>query len=105
MLKLSLLFQMDQFVEDEIQAAFVPDGLASSHPIYVPVKRVEDIWQIYDLISYKKVTNCLNCLLNFAGGNTSPTSCFLFQGAAIIRMMDSFLGRDTFQRGLTVSNF
>ena len=29
----------------------------------------------------------------------------LFQGAAIIRMMDSFLGRSTFQQGLTVSSF
>ena len=29
--------------------------------------------------------------------------CTILQGAAIIRMMDSFLGRDTFQKGLTVS--
>ena len=46
---------MDQFVEDETQVAFVPDGLASSHPIYVAVQHPDDILQIYDLISYKKV--------------------------------------------------
>ena len=49
------MFQLDQFVEDEVQAAFKPDGLASSHPIYVPVKHPDDIYQIYDTISYKKV--------------------------------------------------
>ena len=48
---------MDQFVEDETQAAFVPDGLASSHPVYAPVKHPDDILQIYDMISYKKVNN------------------------------------------------
>ena len=46
---------MDLFVESETQAAFVPDGLASSHPIFVPVNHPDEIVEIFDLISYRKV--------------------------------------------------
>ena len=46
---------MDLFVEEMTQTAFVPDGLASSHPVFVPVSHPDEINEIFDLISYRKV--------------------------------------------------
>ncbi len=39
----------------DLQSAMVPDGLASSHPIFVPVSHPDEINEIFDQISYKKV--------------------------------------------------
>uniref|UniRef100_A0A7I4BPT3 Aminopeptidase n=1 Tax=Physcomitrium patens TaxID=3218 RepID=A0A7I4BPT3_PHYPA len=63
-----------QFVEQTVDA-FRLDGLVESHPIEVEVGHVREIDEIFDAISYKK-------------------------GAAIIRMLQTYLGADTFQRGL-----
>lgn len=55
---------------------FQLDALKSSHPISIKVKNPDEINNIFDRISYGK-------------------------GAAIIRMMDNFLGTDIFKKGLT----
>ncbi len=49
------LLQLDRFIEAEIHTSFNPDGLASSHPIFVPVNHPDEITEIFDLISYRKV--------------------------------------------------
>jgi aminopeptidase N len=67
---------MDQFIISENQAVMQLDALESSHKISIPVKNPNEIAEIFDSISYKK-------------------------GAAIIRMMEHFLTKNTFRRGLT----
>ncbi len=59
-----------------LQKAMDLDALKSSHPVSVPVNNPDTIWEIFDAISYKK-------------------------GASIIRMMNHFLGDQTFKEGLT----
>ncbi|BFZ00939.1 hypothetical protein BsWGS_03978 [Bradybaena similaris] len=66
----------EKFVISDVQNAFDFDGLASSHPVYVPVGHPDEINEIFDTISYAK-------------------------GASIIRMMRFFLGEDTFRKGIT----
>lgn len=50
-------FQFDQFVSSVVHRAFSIDGLATSHPIYVPVYNPDEINEIFDAISYDKVRN------------------------------------------------
>lgn len=64
-----------QFVGSVVHTAFSFDGLATSHPVYVPVYNPDEINEIFDTISYDK-------------------------GASIIRMMRFFVGDSTFQKGL-----
>ncbi|CAM1325904.1 Uncharacterised protein PB.8118, partial [Pycnogonum litorale] len=66
----------DQFVVSQVQDSMSLDGLRSSHPVSVPVYRPEDVHQIFDRISYGK-------------------------GCSIIRMMQYFLGEQTFRKGIT----
>lgn len=66
---------MDQFVLDKTQSGLSLDGLATSHPISVPVKDPSEIEAIFDTISYNK-------------------------GASILNMLEGFLGEDIFRRGL-----
>ena len=47
---------MDQFVIDDLQYVFRSDGLANSHPIFVPVNHPDEINEIFDRISYSKVS-------------------------------------------------
>jgi len=51
------------------------DGLRSSHPIEVPVKKVAEINQIFDSISYAK-------------------------GSSVLRMVSKYLGEDVFMNGI-----
>uniref|UniRef100_A0A7N0V668 Alpha-aminoacylpeptide hydrolase n=1 Tax=Kalanchoe fedtschenkoi TaxID=63787 RepID=A0A7N0V668_KALFE len=51
------------------------DGLAESHPIEVEIKHASEIDEIFDAISYRK-------------------------GASVIRMLQSYLGAEVFQRSL-----
>ncbi|KAJ7382213.1 hypothetical protein OS493_036246 [Desmophyllum pertusum] len=67
---------LDQFVVADMYSAFTLDGLANSHPIKVPVNHPDEINEIFDSISYNK-------------------------GASIIRMLQFFLGRTVFLKGLT----
>ncbi|XP_032239105.2 glutamyl aminopeptidase isoform X2 [Nematostella vectensis] len=66
---------MEQFLLDKTQLSMNLDQLSNSHPISVVVKDPAEINSLFDTISYDK-------------------------GAAIIRMLKSFLGDDVFQKGL-----
>ncbi|KAF5748340.1 Aminopeptidase M1 isoform 1 [Tripterygium wilfordii] len=60
---------------DESTAGLKLDGLAESHPIEVEVNHAGEIDEIFDAISYRK-------------------------GASVIRMLQSYLGAECFQRSL-----
>lgn len=63
------------YVIDNLQSALALDSLRSSHPIEVPVKRADEINQIFDAISYSK-------------------------GSSVLRMISKYLGEDTFIQGV-----
>jgi aminopeptidase 2 len=63
------------YVTDNLQAALGLDGLRSSHPVEVPVKKADEINQIFDAISYSK-------------------------GSCVIRMISKYLGEDVFMEGI-----
>ncbi|KAH6761337.1 aminopeptidase M1 [Perilla frutescens var. frutescens] len=60
---------------DECTEGLRLDGLAESHPIEVDINHASEIDEIFDAISYRK-------------------------GASVIRMLQSYLGAESFQRGL-----
>jgi aminopeptidase 2 len=63
------------YVTDELQSALSLDSLRSSHPIEVPVKRADEVSQIFDAISYSK-------------------------GSCVLRMISTYLGEDIFIEGI-----
>jgi aminopeptidase 2 len=63
------------YVTDTLQSALSLDSLRSSHPIEVPVKRADEINQIFDAISYSK-------------------------GSCVLRMVSKYLGEQTFMEGI-----
>ncbi|KYK54383.1 aminopeptidase 2 [Drechmeria coniospora] len=63
------------YVIDNLQSALSLDSLRSSHPIEVPVKRADEINQIFDAISYSK-------------------------GSCVLRMISTYLGEDVFLEGV-----
>jgi aminopeptidase 2 len=63
------------YVTDTLQSALGLDSLRSSHPIEVPVKRSEEVNQIFDAISYSK-------------------------GSCVLRMISTYLGEDVFMEGV-----
>ncbi|KAK4186153.1 peptidase family M1-domain-containing protein [Podospora australis] len=65
----------ETYVVDNLQRALSLDSLRSSHPIEVPVKRADEINQIFDAISYSK-------------------------GSCVLRMISTYLGEDTFLEGV-----
>ncbi|ODV80897.1 aminopeptidase 2 [Suhomyces tanzawaensis NRRL Y-17324] len=68
----------ESYVSDSLQHALGLDSLRSSHPVEVPVKKAEEINQIFDAISYSK-------------------------GSSILKMLSKWLGEETFIKG--VSNY
>ncbi|SCV05555.1 LANO_0H10066g1_1 [Lachancea nothofagi CBS 11611] len=66
----------EQYVSDTLQSALTLDSLRSSHPIEVPVKRADEINQIFDAISYSK-------------------------GSSLLRMISQWLGEDVFIKGVS----
>lgn len=68
----------ESYVSDSLQSALTLDALRSSHPIEVPVKRADEINQIFDAISYSK-------------------------GSSLLKMISRWLGEETFIKG--VSNY
>lgn len=60
---------------DNLQRALALDSLRSSHPIEVPVKKADEINQIFDAISYSK-------------------------GSCVLRMISTYLGEETFLEGV-----
>ncbi|KAI9727836.1 MAG: Aminopeptidase 2 mitochondrial [Cirrosporium novae-zelandiae] len=65
----------ETYVIDNLQSALGLDSLRSSHPIEVPVKRADEINQIFDAISYSK-------------------------GSCVIRMISKYLGEEIFMEGI-----
>ena len=63
------------YVTDTLQSALSLDSLRSSHPIEVPVKRADEINQIFDAISYSK-------------------------GSCVLRMLSKYLGEEVFMEGV-----
>lgn len=63
------------FVVGDLQSALSLDSLRSSHPIEVPVKRADEVNQIFDAISYSK-------------------------GSCVLRMISAYLGEQTFLEGI-----
>lgn len=63
------------YVADNLQLALELDALRSSHPIEVPIKRADEVNQIFDAISYSK-------------------------GSCVIRMVSKHLGEDVFMEGI-----
>jgi puromycin-sensitive aminopeptidase len=68
-------WRMWQGFEHDRAGALGLDGLASTHPIYAPVRSVAEATENFDLITYEK-------------------------GAAVVRMMEHYLGADTFRDGV-----
>ena len=64
-----------QFVNMDTNRALSLDGLKNSHPIEQEVKNPAEVSQLFDAISYSK-------------------------GGAVLRMLEDFLGAETFQGGL-----
>ncbi len=64
-----------QFIVDDVNAGLSLDGLRNSHPIEVPVHNPSEIRELFDAISYSK-------------------------GASVLRMLEEFLGEETFRKGL-----
>jgi aminopeptidase 2 len=63
------------YVIDNLQQALSLDSLRSSHPIEVPVKRADEINQIFDAISYSK-------------------------GSSVLRMISKYMGEEAFIQGV-----
>jgi puromycin-sensitive aminopeptidase len=66
-----------QFLYQDTAGGLTLDGLRSSHPIEVPVHNPAEIREIFDAISYNK-------------------------GASVLWMLETFLGEETFRKGLRV---
>lgn len=65
----------EQFVQSDLAYAQQLDALESSHPVQVPVKRAQEVDEIFDAISYSK-------------------------GCAVIRMLVNWLGIEDFRKGV-----
>lgn len=57
----------ESYVADSLQLALSLDSLRSSHPIEVPVKRADEINQIFDAISYSKGSSLLKMISRWLG--------------------------------------
>ncbi len=68
-------WRMWQGFEHDRASALALDGLASTHPIYAPVRSVAQATENFDLITYEK-------------------------GAAVVRMIEHYLGADVFRDGV-----
>ena len=65
----------ESYVTDTLQGALSLDSLRSSHPVEVPVKRADEVNQIFDAISYSK-------------------------GSCVLRMISKYVGEDVFMQGI-----
>jgi puromycin-sensitive aminopeptidase len=68
-------WRMWQGFEHDRAGALALDALANTHPIYAPVHSVAEATENFDLITYEK-------------------------GAAVVRMLEHYLGADTFRDGV-----
>lgn len=67
----------ESYVTDTLQGALSLDSLRSSHPIEVPVKRADEVNQIFDAISYSK-------------------------GSCVLRMISKYIGEEKFIEGIRI---
>ncbi|GFN74072.1 reverse transcriptase, partial [Plakobranchus ocellatus] len=65
----------DAFAKSFLHPVFSPDSKKSSRPVYAPVNKPYEIQAMFEMITY-------------------------YKGACIIRMMEHFLGKETFRSGL-----
>jgi len=65
----------EQYISDTQTSALKLDSMRSSHPIQVPIKRAEEVEEVFDAISYNK-------------------------GSCVIKMLHSVIGEDAFKQGL-----
>ena len=65
----------ESYVTDTLQGALSLDSLRSSHPVEVPVKRADEVNQIFDAISYSK-------------------------GSCVLRMISKYVGEEKFIEGI-----
>lgn len=63
------------FVVDDVLRGLHIDGLENSHSIAVPVRRVKDVDEVFDALSYSKAGSC-------------------------IRMIEAFMGEEVFRKAL-----
>ncbi|MFH4978360.1 hypothetical protein AB6A40_005069 [Gnathostoma spinigerum] len=71
-------FRMEEyFVSDALSVALVRDSLGSSHPLFFPIDKAEDVSEAFDSITYQK-------------------------GASILHMIQEILGMDNFKKGLNI---
>ncbi|VDM38748.1 unnamed protein product [Toxocara canis] len=71
-------FRMGEyFLIDAVDAALRRDARASSHPLYFPIDKAEDVSEAFDDITYEK-------------------------GASIIHMIEDVMGVENFKKGLTI---
>ena len=96
----------------------VVDSVTSSHPIVVNVNNPNQINEVFDSISYSKVSHVTNAVWRVFGErrvllclqfciflkNRSNTF-FYFQGSAIIGMLEAVMGQDKFFEGVGVMIF
>ena len=52
---------MDQIVTIDAHNTLKTDSLASSHPIYIPVNHPDEIGEMFDSVSYGKVSRTIIC--------------------------------------------
>ena len=64
-----------QFVAHDTNSGLSLDSLENSHPVHIDIKDPAEIREIFDSISYSK-------------------------GASVLRMLEAFLGEESFRRGL-----
>uniref|UniRef100_A0A0M3ILF3 Aminopeptidase N n=1 Tax=Ascaris lumbricoides TaxID=6252 RepID=A0A0M3ILF3_ASCLU len=67
----------EYFITSAVDAALQRDARASSHPLYFPIEKAEDVSEVFDDITYDK-------------------------GAAIIHMIEDVMGSDNFKKGLNI---
>lgn len=60
----NVVLQEEQFVCDSLQNALFLDSFTSSHPIQAQVKNPAEINEIFDKISYDKVTHATQWIVN-----------------------------------------
>lgn len=61
------LKMFDEFMKSEYQRALELDSLENSHPIEVPIKKLSEIYQIFNEISYAKGACLIRFLVDYLG--------------------------------------
>jgi puromycin-sensitive aminopeptidase len=86
-----------QFVSNTLVSALKLDALENSHPIEVEVGHPSEVDDIFDNISYHKVTLC------YLSSTKKEARFYPYsQGASVIRMLHNYMGKDAFCRGMNM---